>query len=103
MKKLLIPMFALGAAIIMQPAMADDGEALFNSKGCMACHSLDSQLVGPALKEVAQKNADVEDAAETLAGHIKNGSTGVWGAIPMPPNPVSEEEAATLAEWVLGL
>lgn len=103
MKKLLIPVFALGAAIVMQPAMAADAEALFNSKGCVACHTLDAQLVGPALKDVAEKNADVEDAAETLASHIKNGSSGVWGAIPMPPNAVSEEEAAALADWVLGL
>ncbi|NLU13917.1 MAG: cytochrome C biogenesis protein CcsA, partial [Gammaproteobacteria bacterium] len=41
--------------------------------------------------------------AETLALHIKNGSSGVWGPIPMPPNPVTEEEAKILADWVLSL
>ena len=103
MKKILIPMFALGAAFAVQPALATDGETLFKSKPCVACHNVDTKMVGPALKEVAAKNAGVEGAAETLALHIKNGSAGVWGPIPMPANPVTEEEATILAEWVLSL
>lgn len=103
MKKLLIPLFAAGAALAFQPAMAADGEALFKSKPCAACHNVDMKMVGPALKEVAAKYAGQEGAAALLAGHIKNGSAGVWGPIPMPPNPVTEEEALTLAEWVLSL
>ena len=103
MKKLLIPLFAAGAALAFQPAMAADGEALFKSKPCAACHNVDMKMVGPALKDVAAKYAGQEGAAALLAGHIKNGSSGVWGPIPMPPNPVTEEEALTLAEWVLSL
>lgn len=103
MKKILIPLFALGAAFAVQPALATDGETLFKSKPCVACHTVDNKMVGPSLKEVAAKNAGVEGAAETLALHIKNGSAGVWGPIPMPANPVTEEEATILAEWVLSL
>lgn len=103
MKKLLVPMFALGAAFAMQPALASDGETLFKSKPCVACHTIDNKMVGPSLKEVAEKNADVEGAVETLALHIKEGSAGIWGPIPMPPNVVTEEEATILAEWVLSL
>lgn len=103
MKKMLIPLFALGAVFAAQPALAADGEALFKSKPCVACHNVDTKMVGPSLKEVAEKNAGVEGAAETLALHIKNGSSGVWGPIPMPPNPVTEEEAKILADWVLSL
>ena len=103
MKKILIPIFALGAAFAVQPALAADGEALFKSKPCVACHTVDNKMVGPSLKEVAAKNAGVEGAADTLALHIKNGSAGVWGPIPMPANPVTEEEAKILAEWVLSL
>ncbi|GAB6388988.1 c-type cytochrome [Stutzerimonas marianensis] len=101
MKKYLIPLLALGGAVVLQPAVAQDGETLFKSKPCAACHAIDSKLVGPAFKEVAAKYAGQEGAADTLAGHIKNGSQGVWGPIPMPPNPVTEEEAKILAEWVL--
>jgi cytochrome c len=103
MKKLLIPLFAMGAAFAVQPALATDGETLFKSKPCVACHTVDNKMVGPALKEVAAKNADVEGAVDTLALHIKEGSAGVWGPIPMPANAVTEEEAKILAEWVLSL
>lgn len=101
MKKFLVPLFALGGALMLQPAMAQDGEALFKSKPCAACHNVDMKMVGPALKDVAAKYAGQEGAVDLLAGHIKNGSQGVWGPMPMPPNPVTEEEAKTLAEWVL--
>ncbi|WP_205342630.1 c-type cytochrome [Denitrificimonas caeni] len=103
MKKLLIPMFALGVAFAAQPALANDGEALFKTKPCAACHTIDSKMVGPALKEVAAKYADVDGASETLALHIKDGISGLWGPIPMPPNAVTEEEAKILADWVLSL
>lgn len=77
-----------------------EGEALFSAKACVACHSVDNKLVGPALKEVAAKYAG--DADHIIAS-IKNGSQGNWGPIPMPPNAVSDEEAAALAEWILSL
>ena len=103
MTKRLIPLLALGAALSLQPAMAQDAEALFKSKPCAACHNVDMKMVGPALKEVAAKYAGSEGAVELLAGHIKNGTQGNWGAMPMPANPVTDEEAKILAEWVLSL
>jgi len=86
-------------AEVAEEAGEVSGEDLFNSKGCTACHSIDNKIVGPAFKDVAAKGA----SASTLAGHIKNGSVGEWGSIPMPPNNVTEDEANTLAEWVLSL
>ncbi|QXI26058.1 c-type cytochrome [Pseudomonas vanderleydeniana] len=103
MKNTLISLLVLGAALSVQPAAAQDAQALFKSKPCGACHALDSKLVGPSLKDVAAKNAGVSGAVDTLAGHIKNGTQGNWGPIPMPANPVTEEEAKTLASWVLTL
>ncbi|KTB66765.1 c-type cytochrome [Pseudomonas allii] len=103
MKNILLALLATAAALSLQPALAQDGPALFKSKPCAACHAVDSKLVGPALKDVAAKNAGVKDAATTLASHIKNGTQGNWGPIPMPPNPVTDDEAKVLAEWVLTL
>lgn len=105
MKKIIIPLLALGAALSMHSAVADTAaaEALFKSKPCAACHNLDMKMVGPALKDVAAKYAGTEGAVELLAGRIKNGNQGVWGPMPMPANPVTEEEAKILAEWVLSL
>lgn len=76
------------------------GETLASSKACLACHSVDNKVVGPAFKEVAAKyNGDVAH----IANSIKNGSTGNWGPVPMAPNPVNDEEAANLAAWISSL
>ena len=101
MKKALVSLLALGGALALQPAVAQDVQALLNSKACLACHKVDAKLVGPAYQEVAAKYADQADAVEYLSGKIKGGSQGVWGPIPMPPNQVTDEEAKALAEWVL--
>ncbi|SEK88451.1 cytochrome c [Atopomonas hussainii] len=100
MKKLLLPLIAVGV-LIAQPAQAEDGAALFKAKNCVACHNVEMKLVGPAFKEVAAKYAGQADATDVLAASIKNGVNGKWGPIPMPPNNVSEEQAKVLANWVL--
>lgn len=102
MKPILIAL-ALTAVSTLQPALADDGPTLFKSKPCAACHSIDTKVVGPALKDVAAKNASVPGAQDVLAKHIKEGTQGNWGPMPMPANPVTEEEAKILAAWVLSL
>ena len=102
MKKSLLLVSGLMSAVLWQSASAVDGETLYNTKACMACHKIDVKLVGPAYKDVAARYAGQADAATVLAGKIKNGSQGVWGPIPMPPNAaVTEEEAKILAEWIL--
>ena len=101
MKKILIPLLAFGGALALQPALAEDGDALYKTKGCTVCHAVDSKLVGPSYKDVAAKYAGQADAIDVLAAKIKNGGSGNWGQIPMPPNAVTEEEAKALAKWVL--
>lgn len=101
MKKTLCVLIALGGALSLQPALAADGEAIFKSKPCVACHAVETKMMGPALKEVAAKYGANADAKDHLIKSIKGGSQGHWGPIPMPPNAVSDEEAATLADWIL--
>jgi cytochrome c len=78
--------------VVLDPAVS-----LADSKGCLACHSVDVALVGPAYKEVAAKG----QSADVLTASLKNGSTGKWGETPMPPQTLTDEEAKTLVEWVL--
>jgi cytochrome c len=72
-------------------------------KACLACHVADKKLVGPAYKEVAAKYRSRKDAQAYLVKKIKEGSTGVWGQVPMPPNAVSDADAATLAKYILSI
>ncbi len=37
---------------------AAKGKELFTSKGCVACHQVDTKVVGPALKNIAKTYAD---------------------------------------------
>ena len=94
-------LLALPLALVMAtPAMAD--LALATSKNCMACHSIDKKVVGPAYKDVAAKYAGQKDAAEKLVQKVLKGGGGVWGPVPMPANPqVNEAEARKLVAWVL--
>ena len=83
------------------PAAAD--EALAKGKGCTACHDVKKKLIGPPYADVAKKHKGDAAAAATLTTSILKGSSGKWGAIPMPANKVTDEEAKKLAAWVLSL
>jgi cytochrome c len=74
-----------------------DPATLAESKGCLACHAVDTQLVGPPYTEVAAKYSDIGQ----FSASIMNGSEGKWGDIPMPGQDVNEDEADILAEWIL--
>jgi cytochrome c len=88
--------FASGAAL------AADAQQLLKEKACLSCHTVDKKLVGPAYKEVAAKYKSRKDAEAYLAKKIKEGSNGVWGPIPMPPNAtVGDGDAKTLAKYIL--
>lgn len=90
------------AAGLLSAAPAFASADLAKAKNCLACHATDKKLVGPAYKEVAAKYAGQAGAAATLATKIQKGGVGVWGQIPMPPNPqVNDADAKALAEWVL--
>ena len=77
--------------------------ALAQKNACMACHTVDKKLVGPAYQDVAKKYAGQSDAQAALAKSIKAGGSGKWGPVPMPPNNVTDDEAKKLASWVLSL
>ena len=76
---------------------------LAKKNNCLACHSADKKIVGPAYQDVARKYAGQVDAEATVAKNIKAGGSGKWGPIPMPPQAqLSDAAANTLAAWILG-
>ncbi|MGL5115864.1 MAG: c-type cytochrome [Beijerinckiaceae bacterium] len=95
---------ALGfaAALTASPAFADAD--LAKSKNCVACHSIERKMIGPAYKVMAEKYASDEVALKTLSEKVRKGGGGVWGPMPMPPQAnVSEQEAEALVKWILSL
>ncbi len=68
---------------------------------CVACHGMDTRLVGPSFKEIVAKQGKRADAQAYLSGKIKAGGQGVYGQIPMPAQSISEAEAAKVAQWLV--
>jgi cytochrome c len=97
-------MTAASAALLALSGAASADQALAQKNACMSCHGVDKKIVGPAFKEVAKKYAGDKDAQAKLVGKVKTGGKGVWGQIPMPPNPnVKQEDADKIIAWVLSL
>ncbi len=94
---------AITLALLVAPA-AQASEDLAKKYNCLACHQIDKKIIGPAYQEVAAKYKGQADAATTLAAKIKAGGVGVWGQIPMPPNPtVPDADLQALVTWILGM
>jgi cytochrome c len=85
-------------------AQAQDLNALLTKNGCTACHAIDKKIVGPAYQDVAAKYKGDAGAAAKLAAKVKAGGSGVWGQVPMPPNPaVSDADLKTIVAGILAL
>lgn len=89
------------AAPVVQAA--EDGAPLAQKGGCLACHTVDKKVLGPSYKDVAAKYKGQAGVEATIVKRIKEGSTGVWGPIPMPPNgaKLTDPEYATVVTWIL--
>jgi cytochrome c len=84
------------------PAAAQNVDALLKQHNCLSCHAVDKKVVGPAYKEVAAKYRGQKDAESRLVDKVKKGGAGVWGQVPMPPNPgVSDSDARAIVKWIL--
>jgi S-disulfanyl-L-cysteine oxidoreductase SoxD len=87
------PMAVGGAAASAVPA-------LLQQHNCLACHGLDAKIVGPGLRDVARKYAGRADALDYLKTKIRNGGSGLWGAIPMPAQTLPDADLGTIAQWL---
>ncbi|TJY64838.1 c-type cytochrome [Sinimarinibacterium sp. CAU 1509] len=75
--------------------------AILAANGCTGCHGMDQKVVGPAFSHVAEKYHGQADIVSRLSGRIRNGGSGSWGSIPMPPQPqLTDAEIQTIVEWL---
>jgi len=90
---------------------AIDGESVFKAN-CAACHKVDKDFVGPALKG-SQTRWEENSSAENLYKWVQNSSEVIdngdayakklfskWNSMPMPPQALSNEEIDALFEYV---
>ena len=98
------PALARLAASVAVPNAAAAGKpaalALASKHSCVACHGVQNAIVGPAFRDIAKKYGGRADAVAYLAGKIKSGGSGLWGAFAMPAQALSETDAKTIAEWI---
>ena len=100
MKSIVIAALVATAVLASAPAMAN--LELAKKSNCMACHQVDKKLVGPSYQEVAKKYAADKGAEAKLIDKVKKGGSGVWGPVPMAPNPqISDADLKTLVKWIL--
>ena len=102
--KTLITSLIVSAGLLAGAGNALASEALAKKHNCLACHAIDKKLVGPSYQEVAAKYKGDAGAEAKLVAKVKNGGSGAWGQVPMPPNAsVPDADIKTLVNWVLGM
>jgi cytochrome c len=100
--KTLVTCLFVSAGLLASAGNALASEALAKKYNCLTCHAMDKKLVGPSYQDVAAKYKGDAGAEAKLIGKVKNGGSGVWGQIPMPPNAaVPDADIKTLVKWVL--
>jgi len=91
---------AVAKAVPTAPPAA--GAALAKSLGCTTCHGTTSAIVGPAFRDVARKHAGDPGALARLVAKVREGGGGVFGVVPMPPQPqVKDADARAVVQWIL--
>lgn len=95
---------AAAATVVAVAPAASAGSNVNNllaANACTACHGVKNRIVGPSFVEIAAKHKGKADLEAYLAGKIKAGGSGVYGAVPMPPQPqISDADAKLIAAWI---
>jgi cytochrome c len=83
-------------------AQAEMAMSKLGDNSCLACHAPDTKSLGPSFADIAQKYSGQDDALDKLVKKVKQGGSGAWGAVPMPPHPqLDDADSKTMIEWIL--
>ena len=101
-----VTLAVMGAMVPVQSAQAAvdaaAARAIYKANACASCHAVDRKLIGPAYADIAAKYKNDPGAGARLEKVVKNGGSGVWGAIPMPSHPtMSDADIRTVVTWIL--
>ena len=93
----------IAAAALTAVAAYAGPEDSMTKAGCMACHSKDKKVVGPAFKEIAAKYKG-QNVIAKLMDKVRKGGSGTFGVVPMAPNgpdKINDADLKAAIEWVL--
>lgn len=80
------------------------GKELIAKSDCLACHKVDTKLVGPAYIDVAKKYPATDANYTKLSKKVIDGGAGVWGQIPMSPHAaLAPADAKKMITYILSL
>lgn len=106
----LIAIVGMASLVATTMSFADEQPLdLAKKSGCLACHSVETKVVGPAWKDVGARYKGQADAKAKLVAKVKAGGKGNWTevtkGVPMPPySPrVADADIEKLVDFVLSL
>lgn len=78
------------------------GLSIIRKSTCFSCHADKTSLVGPSFSDIADRYDPDNDTLERLGKRIRNGSSGQWSSIEMPPNEaLTKKESEAIADYIL--
>jgi len=98
--KSIIAIMAAAGLMMAGSAMATEMPALAKKNGCIACHSIDKKIMGPAWMDVAKKYKGDAGAEARLVAKVSKGGSGVWGKAAMPAMDASGNKQADIKQLV---
>ncbi len=114
MKNFIVGIIATAVLMAAGSALATEMPPLAKKNNCVACHSIDKKIVGPAWMDVSKKYKEATKYTyrdkeyplfEGLVMKVSRGGSGNWGTVPMPANApaVKDADIRELVQFVLRL
>jgi len=92
------------AAPAIKKEDVEEGKVLLTKSDCLACHKVDTKVVGPAYADVAKKYPYSTANVDLLSTKIINGGSGTWGAVPMAAHPaLAAADVKKMVTYILSL
>ena len=80
----------------------NSGLTMIRRSDCFTCHASKSKLIGPSFEMIANKYKKSDSSVDRLTKNVINGSTGIWGNIPMPAHKALQgADVKQMVRWIL--
>ncbi len=78
------------------------GLAAIRTSNCFNCHGFDTKVIGPTFTDINKRYKLTASNMALLAKRIREGSTDVWGNVPMPTHPeLTNAQIQNMVKWIM--